>query len=82
MDEEVREMTSNVLLILSVIFFFDGMHGFMNGPIRALGLQKIASYVAISSYWLIGLPAAGIFAFGADLGVSGLQIGAGCAGFT
>ena len=36
----------------------DGLQNYLQGPIRAMGLQDIASYSAILCYWLIAIPAA------------------------
>ena len=40
-----------------------------------MGLQKVASYCAIGSYYIIAIPFASILGFRADLGVAGLQLG-------
>ena len=71
-DPEVQALTSTVLVMVSVIFFFDGMQGFFQGPIRAVGLQKWASFFTIICYWGIGLPLACFLALRKDMGVIGL----------
>ena len=40
-----------------------------------MGLQKIASYCAIGTYYVIAIPVACILGFRADLGIAGLLIG-------
>ena len=47
----------------------------MQGPIRAMGLQNKASYWAIGTYYLIGIPISCILAIWKDYGVLGLQLG-------
>ena len=71
-DEEVRRVTTNVLILLASFFIFDGMQGYLQGPIRAMGLQQKASYAAIACYYGIGLPMACLFVFKFDMGVMGL----------
>lgn len=58
---------------------FDGMQCFLQGLIRAMGLQKIASFFAIGSYYIVAIPAACMLSFWADYGVVGLQLGYLCA---
>ena len=57
------------------------MQGYFAGPIRAMGLQKTASYCAIACYYLLGIPLACLFAIKLGYGVLGLQIGSGVAVF-
>ena len=56
-------------------FLADGIAGYLAGPIRALGLQKKASYLALICYWLIGIPLSCVLAFKLDWGVTGLLSG-------
>ena len=56
-------------------FLADGIAGYLAGPIRALGLQKKASYIALICYWLIGIPLSCFLAFKCDWGVTGLLSG-------
>ena len=74
-DEEVRRITSNVEILLASFFIFDAMQGYLQGPIRAMGLQKRASYAAIACYYGIGLPMACLFVYKFDMGVMGLRSG-------
>lgn len=37
-DAEIRHIASNVLILLSFNFLADGMQGFLQAPIRAMGL--------------------------------------------
>ena len=61
-----------ILVLLSFATLFDGSQGYMQGPIRAMGLQQIASYCAIGCYYVIGLPLAWLIAFKLNVGVIGL----------
>ena len=53
----------------------DSFQCFMQGLIRALGLQQIASYIALAIFWLGGIPLAAILAFWCDWGAIGLNSG-------
>ena len=37
-EESVQALCSQVLIITSCLFLFDGMQGYLQGPIRAMGL--------------------------------------------
>ena len=62
-DKVVQEISHGVLLVMAIIFLFDGFQNFLQGPIRALGLQEAASYFTIGNYWLIGVPSAAYLSF-------------------
>ena len=66
-------MAVPLIALVGVNFFADGMQGYLQGLIRAMGLQKIASYIALATNWLIAMPLAAIFCFVCDIGVSGLM---------
>jgi len=68
-----------VLLLVSVIFFFDGMQGYLQGPIREIGLQSKASCYTLICYYCVGVPLACYLALKKEMGVVGLQIGVGIA---
>ena len=62
-DETVFNLACLVLIVKAINFIFDGMQLIFQSPIRAMGLQKRASYFAIGCYYLIGIPTSAIFAF-------------------
>ena len=74
-DPELAALTSKVLIVAAIVYLFDGSQGFLQGPIRALGLQKRASYLALAMNWAVGVPLAAICAFTLDFGLVGLQGG-------
>mmetsp|Transcript_19650 Transcript_19650/g.23290 ORF Transcript_19650/g.23290 Transcript_19650/m.23290 type:complete len:208 (-) Transcript_19650:121-744(-) len=74
-NETLVGLTTQLMIVLGSCFMFDGMQAAMHGPIRALGLQKRASLIAITSYWLLGLPVAALLAFKCNMGVFGLMAG-------
>ena len=74
-DEDVREMATKLIMMAALMHIFRGSQGYLQGPIRAMGLQKRASYFAIASYWFLAIPLAAICAFKLDIGVIGLSVG-------
>ena len=68
-------MSEKLIMITALIHLFDGAQGYLQGPIRALGLQKRASYFAICSYWLLAIPVALILSFWLEIGIVGLSFG-------
>ena len=74
-DAEVQAICVRVFALMACMFAFDGMQGYLQGPIRAMGLQQVASYCALGCYYLIGIPSACVLGFWVDLGVFGLQGG-------
>ena len=78
-EPEMQQLTEHVLVLVTFIFFFDCMQGFLQGPIRAIGLQGRASCYTIVLFYLVGLPVACLLGFKFELGVMGLQAGVGLA---
>lgn len=68
-------MATTLIMMAALMHFFRGSQGYLQGPIRAMGLQKKASYFAIASYWFLAIPLAAICAFKLDLSVIGLSAG-------
>ena len=48
------------------------MQVYAQGVIRALGLQKLGSLIALACAYLVQIPSAILFAFYFDMGVAGL----------
>ena len=78
-DKEVVEYISRIMPIIAVAFLFDDMQCVLSGIVRGCGFQKIGSYVNLSAYYLVGIPAALCFAFVYHLGGVGLWMGITCA---
>ena len=55
------------------------IQGSLQGVIRALGIQRVASYYSLASYYLLGIPLALALAFMGNMGVIGLWAGIGVA---
>ena len=78
-DSQVAEIVPSNLILLAVIFQADGLAMFLQGPIRAIGVQNSAAIGSIVCYYVIAIPLAVFLAFKMDLGVTGLLIGQGFA---
>ena len=65
-------MVTVVFIIVAVMFLFDGGQCFLQGPIRAMGLQKKGSYYAIACYWIVGVPLSSLLGVWKDFGCLGL----------
>ena len=74
-DEELGEMTEQVLIVLGCAFVVDGMQGICHGPLRALSLQTKGSVVALVCWWGVALPFGALLAFRYEMGLVGLMLG-------
>lgn len=74
-DETIIDMTEKVLILVACMLLTDGMQGYLSGPIRALGLQQKASYVAIACHWLVAIPLAAALGIWQEMGPMGLMAG-------
>ena len=68
-------LTVKVMPILAVLHLADGLQGYSQGQIRALGLQRKAAFIAIASYYIIAIPLAYILGFVFKWSVIGLWVG-------
>ena len=71
-EVQVQTLTASVMIILSVANLFDGLQCYCQGPIRALGLQSKAAFIALGCYYIVSIPLAAIFAFWCGWSVYGL----------
>lgn len=73
-DEGVYELAISTTIIVVLMFAPDMIQGSLQGVIRALNVQKTASYTALASYYLVSLPLACFLVFYQGYGVAGLWI--------
>ncbi|XP_024641533.1 protein DETOXIFICATION 16 isoform X2 [Medicago truncatula] len=78
-DIEVVKQIAIMLPILAVSYFLDSLQSVLGGIARGSGLQKAGAVVNLGSCYLVGIPAAIIFAFVLHIGVKGLWLGILCA---
>ncbi|TVU32463.1 hypothetical protein EJB05_24194, partial [Eragrostis curvula] len=82
-----------IVPILAPCFFFDSMQGVLSGydnntwpqlctwsagVVRGCGRQNIGAFINLAAYYLVGIPAASIFAFVSHLRGKGLWLGIFC----
>ena len=56
-------------------FIPDMIQGSIQGVIRALDVQRKASYMALAAFYLVSIPLACVLVFVSDMGVAGLWFG-------
>ncbi|XP_021773069.1 protein DETOXIFICATION 16-like [Chenopodium quinoa] len=62
-EEEVVKYVGQMMLLLSVSHFFDGVQSVLSGTARGCGWQKIGAYINLGAYYLLGIPCALLLAF-------------------
>jgi len=55
-DPETVDMISSLMPYLAVFTILDAIHGVQQGTVRALGRQKVVTYVTILAYYGFGIP--------------------------
>ena len=64
------------MLILAAVFqFSDGLQVVFQGLLQGLGDVKVPSFIAVFSYWIIGLPLGYWYAFNKDMSAQGVWVG-------
>ena len=74
-NEEIIDILNTFLVIIFLQTFLDHIQGSLKGVFKALGMQNIASYILIFSYWVIGSISFYMFGFYFDMRLKGLWIG-------
>ncbi|PFH62489.1 hypothetical protein XA68_13391 [Ophiocordyceps unilateralis] len=74
-DVVVAALTTQVLPLLSVTTFFEGLCATAHGLLRGIGRQYIGGPATISAYYLVALPTSAALAFGLDWKLHGLLSG-------
>ncbi|KAH7089138.1 Pex12 amino terminal region-domain-containing protein [Paraphoma chrysanthemicola] len=74
-DPDVIRMVSALLPLCATFQVFDALAANCNGILRGLGRQEIGGYVALFSYYIVGIPISFGTGFGAGWGLWGLWSG-------
>lgn len=74
-DEETIKMIDDAMTLIASFYILDSVQGTTQGAFRGVGLQAAAAKVSLATLWLIGLPAAAIFALCLGFDYSGIIIG-------
>ncbi|KAK7847201.1 protein detoxification 15 [Quercus suber] len=73
--EEVLRYVGEMLLLVAISHFFDGLQSVLSGAARGCGWQKIGAFVNLGAYYLAGIPVAILLAFVFHIGGKGLWMG-------
>ena len=74
-DPEVIEIASQLLVVAALFQVSDGVQVVGMGALRGIEDVKIPTLIAVTAYWVIGLPAGYLLAFTMDLGANGIWYG-------
>ena len=74
----VIDLTATLLMVGATLFVADGIQTVAAGALRGMNDTRIPLLFAVTSYWLIGFPAAYGLAFRMELGAVGVWIGLSC----
>ncbi|GKV43326.1 hypothetical protein SLEP1_g50630 [Rubroshorea leprosula] len=74
-EMEVVRYLAAVMPILAACNFLDGLQCVLSGIVRGSGLQKIAAYINLGSFYFVGIPSAILLAFILHIGGRGLWLG-------
>lgn len=74
-DEDILNVTQEVIPYLGLFGLFDGIQGVCSGILRGTGNQMIGAITNLIAFYVIGLPCAYLFTFRYNIGVPGLILG-------
>nr|POE63768.1 protein detoxification 16 [Quercus suber] len=74
-ETQVIEYVAGMMPILAISNFLDGLQCVLSGNARGCGWQKIGAYINLGSYYIVGIPAAILFAFVFHFEGKGLWLG-------
>ncbi|CAN6244023.1 unnamed protein product [Urochloa humidicola] len=77
-EKEVAMYTARLMPILAVCTLFDCLQCALSGVVRGCGKQKIGALINLAAFYIVGIPAASIFAFICHLRGMGLWFGILC----
>ena len=74
-EPSVHELSNSCVYLIVLLFVPDFIQGSLQGVIRALNVQKIASFISLASFYLITIPVSFVLVFVCDMRIRGLWIG-------
>ncbi|KAF8008534.1 hypothetical protein BT93_K2256 [Corymbia citriodora subsp. variegata] len=74
-EEEVVRYVGDMMVLLAISHFFEGMQAVLSGIARGCGWQKIGAFINLGAYYLLGIPVAIFLAFVCHFGGKGLWTG-------
>ncbi|KAL6973605.1 Protein DETOXIFICATION 16, partial [Sarracenia purpurea var. burkii] len=67
-ETEVVRYIANMMPIIAISSFLDGLQSVLSGTVRGCGWQKIGAFVNLGSYYLVGIPSAILLGFVLHIG--------------
>jgi MATE family multidrug resistance protein len=74
-EQDVIELSANLLIIAAFFQIFDGTQVTAMGALRGLKDVRIPAMIGLFSYWILALPLGYVFAFVFNLGAEGIWYG-------
>ncbi|WCJ42393.1 MATE efflux family protein [Euphorbia peplus] len=74
-DKQFVTYVAQMMPILAISHFINGIQTVLSGTCRGCGWQKIGTFVNLGSYYIVGIPLVAILAFAFHVGGKGLWIG-------
>lgn len=74
-DQNVISLGIQILFIVAIFQFSDGMQVLLSGILRGIKNTKISSIMVFLGYWVFGIPTGIYLSFGLGIGVQGLWVG-------
>ena len=71
-DEDILDLSSNLLLIAAVFQLFDGLQVTSIGMLRGMEDVKFPTYITLIGYWVLALPLAYVLGFVCKMEVIGI----------
>lgn len=75
LDNEVKILTSQLLVLAGVFQIFDGIQIVSSGALRGFADTRIPFLIGFVSYWLVALPFSYVTAFSIGIGPQGIWMG-------
>ncbi|KAJ9689533.1 hypothetical protein PVL29_014964 [Vitis rotundifolia] len=74
-EENIVKYVGEMMLLLAISHFFDGIQSVLSGVVRGSGKQKIGTLVNLGAYYLVGIPLGVVIALVYHGGGKGLWTG-------
>ncbi|KAL6331770.1 hypothetical protein AAG906_020109 [Vitis piasezkii] len=74
-EEKVVKYVGEIMVLVAVSHFWDGIQTVLSGMVRGSGKQKIGALINLGAYYLVGIPFGALLAFVYHIGGKGLWTG-------
>ncbi|KAL6331663.1 hypothetical protein AAG906_014313 [Vitis piasezkii] len=74
-EEKVVKYVGEIMVLVAVSHFWDGIQSVLSGMVRGSGKQKIGALVNLGAYYLAGIPSGALLAFVYHIGGKGFWTG-------